>query len=56
MTTTLIDIVIAWSFIPLTLVTVKMIKKYAVLEQYLPQLSEKSPEIKIDDSEILDAL
>ncbi|MCC6701044.1 MAG: DUF4328 domain-containing protein [Fluviicola sp.] len=55
-TTTLIDIAIAWSFIPLTFVTVRMIKKYAELEKYLPYLSEKSQEIKIDDSDILDAL
>lgn len=56
MTTTLIDVVLAWSFIPLTYFTVKMIKKYAELEKYLPYLSEKRQEIKIDDSEILDAL
>lgn len=56
MTTTLIDIIIAFAFIPLTLVTVNMIKKYAELEQYLPQLTDKPAEIRIDDSELLDTI
>lgn len=53
--TTLVDIVLSLAYIPLTIFTVKMIKTYAELETYLPQITANgSREIKIDDSDILD--
>lgn len=56
--TTLMDIVLSFLHIPLTIFTVRMIKYYAELETYLPQLDtlNKTREIKIDDSDILDSI
>ena len=55
---TLIDVVLAFAYIPLTLITVRMIKNYAELEEYLPQINAANVtrEIKIDNSDILDSI
>lgn len=55
---TLADAVFAILHIPLTIFTVRMIKNYAELETYLPQLESVNQmrEIKIDDSDILDSI
>lgn len=55
--TTVVNIALALAYIPLTIVTVKMIKNYAELEIYLPEITaNKKREIKIDDSDILDSI
>nr|WP_294862559.1 DUF4328 domain-containing protein [uncultured Fluviicola sp.] len=55
--TTIASIGIAIAYIPLTIFTVKMIKYYAELEVYLPQITANNKqEIKIDDSDILDSI
>lgn len=58
MNSTLADIVLAFAYIPLTIFTVRMIKYYAELENYLPQLNTDNigREIKIDNSDILDSI
>ncbi|MDR0801655.1 DUF4328 domain-containing protein [Fluviicola sp.] len=55
---TLTDVILAFLCIPLTIFTVRMIKNYAELETYLPQIdvNNKTREIKIDDSDILDSI
>lgn len=55
--TTLIDVVLTLLYIPLTIVTVQMIRKYAELEKHLPYITKDgSREIKIDNSDILDSI
>lgn len=55
--TTLIDVVLSLLYIPLTIVTVQMIRKYAELEKDLPHITKDgSREIKIDNSDILDSI
>jgi hypothetical protein len=58
MNSTLADVVLAFAYIPLTIFTVRMIKYYAELENYLPQLNTDNivREIKIDNSDILDSI
>lgn len=58
MNCTLADIALALAYIPLTIFTVRMIKKYAELEEYLPQIdtTNEAREIKIDNSDILDSI
>lgn len=55
--TTLADIVLSLLYIPLTICTVQMIRKYAELEKDLPHITaNESREIKIDNSDILDSI
>lgn len=55
--TTLIDVVLSLLYIPLTIVTVQMIRKYAELEKDLPHITvDGTREIKIDNSDILDSI
>lgn len=54
---TLADVILSLLYIPLTIFTVKMIKKYAELEELLPLINTDQPRaIKIDNSDILDSI
>jgi hypothetical protein len=55
--TTLLDAFLRLLYIPLTLVTVKMIKHYAELEEHLPSLGLSSDRpFRMDDSDLLDTI
>lgn len=50
------SVILSLFAIPLTIVTVKMMKSYMEMEELLPLLEDKPREIKIDDSDILDSI
>lgn len=53
--TSIADVVLSFMYIPLTFVTVKMIRQYAELEEHLPKL-EGVTQAKVDNPDLLDTI
>lgn len=51
-----IDIALALTYIPLTMITVKMIRTYSEMENHLPSLERIDGSIRIDDTDLLDSI
>ncbi len=50
------NVVVSALCIPLTIVTVRMVKEYSKMEDLLPSLTDQKREIRLDNSDILDSI